>query len=838
MIDRNNPTRSSRRWRQRLAALSGSLLAAGVALATSGCLQRPVVEQEPVTSNVFVTQVPFSKIDAIDLLFVVDNSVSMADKQVLLVEAVPRMVERLVTPDCVNKDDGTRQPSTRNADGDLQCSGTGFALEFEPVNNIHIGVISSSLGGFGAEGICAIEAEGETDKSRLMPKVRPGLPDPLGLGFLEWRGGTDADVTALSTDFAAHVAASGEEGCGFEAQLEAWYRFLVDPSPPISVVRNGNTTESTGPDTSILQQRAEFLRPTSLVAIVLLTDENDCSVMEGGPYYENAGYGWLVPDINRRFASASAECETNPNSTCCYSCLQKTPPTGCTDSCDRDGEGNGVALSAQADRANSRCYQNKRRFGVDLLYPTSRYVDGLSKAQIIDSQTNQQAANPLLLGADLDPAKRLTRLPNLVFFAGIIGVPWQDIATESTLETPDALEYMDARQLGFEDRWSVILGDPGLPANSRECAVENPSPSCGRPPILPTDPFMIESIEPRSGANPITGENIVPVGGSSWSTINGHEYNNAAPMSDGTPSDDDLQYSCIFPLADNAVKADCTRDDITCDCGEEAMIPKGRPLCKPQGSTASTAATASQYWGKAYPPTRVLQVLKDFGENSIVGSICPKIMDSSNTTYFGYNPAVNAIVDRLAEKLTGTCLPRELSLEEEGVPCAVVEAIQGQLDCSRPGRAVVDPKVQPAVVALLEDTSLCTNDPTQAGSSVPCSAWGMCTILEADPGSDAQARCFGTESAESQDPGYCYIDPAKGPAAGGVPSATCLADDPNSWGSCTNENVAKCPATQRRILRFVGPETPVNNSNLFVACVGEASSDNSGSLAPLPNPEQ
>src|SRR5690606_20452942 len=117
--DRSNPSalptpRVSRGWRQRLSLLTGSILAGGVALAASGCLQRPVVEQEPVTSNVFVTQVPFSKIDAIDLLFVVDNSVSMADKQVLLVEAVPQMVERLVTPDCINADTGERQGSARD----------------------------------------------------------------------------------------------------------------------------------------------------------------------------------------------------------------------------------------------------------------------------------------------------------------------------------------------------------------------------------------------------------------------------------------------------------------------------------------------------------------------------------------------------------------------------------------------------------------------------------------------------------------------------------------------------------------------------------------------------
>jgi hypothetical protein len=828
-----SPTRSSA-WRRRAGLLSSAFLAGGAALGASGCLQRPVVEQEPVTSNVFVTQVPFSKIDAIDLLFVVDNSVSMADKQVLLVQAVPQMVERLVTPDCVNSATGERQASARNDAGALQCSGgENFALEFDPVNNIHIGVISSSIGGFGSPQ-CTMGTS--IDKSKLIPKVRADVPDPTGQGFLHWAGGVDAQVAELSADFSQHVAAVGEDGCGFEAPLEAWYRFLVDPSPPIDVVKGaGNVAATTGTDTAILAQRAEFLRPTSLVAIVVLTDENDCSAMEGGPYYENAGFGWLVPDIGRAFETASTQCEANPNDVCCYSCLVDGPPAGCEETCTRNSEGNGAKLPPELDRANARCFQNKRRFGLDLLYPTSRYVDGLSKSTIVDSQTGQQAANPLLLGADLDPALRLTRLPNLVFFAGIVGVPWQDIATEATREDPASLAYMDARQLDADNRWAVILGDPGLPYNARECAVAEPPDACSRAPIPPSDPFMIESINPRTGVNPITGENIVPLGGSGWSDINGHEYDNSVNAIDGKPSNDDLQYSCIFPLAADAVKENCMATDATCDCGEEPTVAKGRPLCKPQGSTAATAATASQYWGKAYPATRVLQVLRDFGENSIVGSICPKILDNVDDPYFGYNPAVNAIVDRLAEKLSGTCLPRELSLEAEGVPCAVVEAKQGELDCSRAGREPVAAKVQPAVVALLADTGYCSEDTSQTGSSVPCSAWGMCTIVQAEAGSDAQRECFETTiAAGDQDPGYCYIDPAKGPAAGGT-GAGCT-DDPDTWGSCTNENVAKCPATQRRILRFVGPDTPINNSNLFVACVGEASSDSGGSLPPLPEP--
>src|SRR5688500_18126699 len=64
--------------------------------------------------TVTVEQIVQTSIDKIDVLFVVDNSSGMADKQALLSQAVPGLVERLVNPDCVRLDhDGSvleRQP--------------------------------------------------------------------------------------------------------------------------------------------------------------------------------------------------------------------------------------------------------------------------------------------------------------------------------------------------------------------------------------------------------------------------------------------------------------------------------------------------------------------------------------------------------------------------------------------------------------------------------------------------------------------------------------------------------------------------------------------------------
>lgn len=797
--------------------------ALGLAPLPLGCLDRPAVGLSPITNNIFVDQVTNDAVTAIDLLFVIDNSVSMADKQALLRQAVPLMVERLVTPDCVSEA-GERR---RNDQAACASYGPSFAPEFSPVDDIHIGVISSSIGGFGGPECASPETRPEeVDKALLMPKVRATtplgetVPDPTDRGFLTWNGtalgATDA-VEELKSQFALHVAAAGESGCGFEAPLEAWYRFLVDPSPPVGLelvrVGTADKSRSLGVDSAILAQRAEFLRPGSLLAIVVLTDEDDCSAMEGGDLYPRAESGWAVASRKSLMTLASAACETNPNDQCCYSCLDQAPD-GCVDTCVRPAE----TVPKHEDRINARCIAHRRRFGLDLLYPTSRYVDGLKSPWVLDRETGARVPNPLLQG----------RAPDRIFFAGIIGVPWQDIATQDSLSDPQELRYLRADALDdFDpaiggDRWDLVLGKPGLHALSPECTGGEAPEECGRAPVPPLDPFMIQSQKPRAGTNPLTGESTVMPGTMGWSPINGHEFDNSIPVGDGLPANDDLQYSCIFPLAEEAVKVSCDTSGQACDCNDEPS--KNRPLCKATPNVAAPADTTQRY-GKAYPAPRILRVLRDFGENSIVGSICPKILDTTSSS-FGYNPAVNAIVDRLVDKIRGQCLPRQLDISDGNVPCRVVETSQTALDCqSLAGRNEVGGEVRLSVEEELIAGGKCTREPSQ-GVAIPlCSSISMCEILPLE--ADARTTCFGTTPAEQQGPGYCYIDPAKGPTSGGLPGPEggCKTEDPGTWDSCVNPNLKGCGSAAPRLLRFVGEGTPSAGSTTYVACQGTAVTD-------------
>ncbi len=79
-----------------------------------GCLDRPVVHSDPTTSETFVTKVQKETIDKVDLLFMIDNSASMGDKQTILSLAVPLLIGRLVGPNCIESTSGnvvgTAQP--------------------------------------------------------------------------------------------------------------------------------------------------------------------------------------------------------------------------------------------------------------------------------------------------------------------------------------------------------------------------------------------------------------------------------------------------------------------------------------------------------------------------------------------------------------------------------------------------------------------------------------------------------------------------------------------------------------------------------------------------------
>ena len=300
----------------------------GMSIVGSGCLTRPVVSRDPVTNTNFTTVITNTAVDKLDLLFMIDNSASMGDKQALLALAVPDMINRLVAPNCL---DANNVPMGQAMPDGTGCP-NGSKAEFPPVHDMHIGVVTSSLGGRGGDQCPAngtnpanpaLSAHND-DRAELInrggvqgdPTVENTVGDASSPdNFLSWfpsisanankpmppttpilTAGAAGQMGTLIGDFTQLIEGVHEHGCGFEAQNESWYRFLIQPDPFDSIVvaqqSNAYRAELQGIDATILKQRADFLRPDSLVAVIVVTDENE----EAADPLSIAGQGWAFPD--------------------------------------------------------------------------------------------------------------------------------------------------------------------------------------------------------------------------------------------------------------------------------------------------------------------------------------------------------------------------------------------------------------------------------------------------------------------------------------------------------------------------------------------------------------
>ena len=693
--------------------------------------------------------------DKIDLLFVIDNSISMADKQEIFRNAVPLLVQRLVTPVCV---DAEGEPTGMLASAGGVCA--SGEPEFPPIRDIHVGVVTSSLGGNGGE-VCADMSD--DDKARLLPSMRDDLDSWNDSGFLAWDPDQmrndppgEGDPVAFVSSFQDMVVAAGEEGCGYEAPLEAWYRFLIDPDPPSSVALDTTTqrTVATYPDETILAQREAFLRSDSLVGIAILSDENDCSLIDSGQAY-------LVGRLSSGFVfpRSTSACAGDPNDECCSSCAAGSVPAACPALAD-DIECQKVPYTMTEDHPNLRCFEQKRRFGVDFLQPIQRYLDGLSAVQV-RNRAGALVPNPLFSAAPGQLGRDLSR----VFLLGIVGVPWQDVADEESQDAPRTLRYLSHDELVAEDRWALLLGQDGEPPGDsllfetpldRSTLDLPPHPFTGEPPAAATETALVNS-------------------------INGHETQLTG---------NDLQYSCIFPLN---TPRECADEDTGCDCVSYDAI-YNRAVC--DGTTQTHA--------KAYPPGRHLELLKAFGDltgNAVVASICPKVTESATPTVdpdYGYNPAVSALVDRMKSALAPTCLAEALEPDADGrVACELFEVTApmgaGCEACGGAGRVAPSTRGESDLLERLEATRYCGD----AGQPA-CDELCVCSIEQLQ-GADLES-CQADTSVAADIAGYCYIDAA---ADLGGP-----------------ELVRDCPVGRKRRLRLLGDGIPKNGASSFVLCDG------------------
>ncbi|HEX3763977.1 MAG TPA: hypothetical protein VHW23_35020 [Kofleriaceae bacterium] len=195
-----------------------------------GCPDRSIDKIGPTQSGVVIKKIPVSA--DIDILFVIDNSASTADKQMLFLQNFPRFVQ---------------------------------ALDAFPMGrpNLHLGVISSTVD-IGTSGFVGCPSPDPHDNGLLQSTPRmPDCTPPSGPFIVDTKNPDGSRTTNYAAGDTLEqtlscIAQLGATGCGFEAPLEAMKRAL-----------DGSQAENTG-----------FIRNGAYLAVIFLTDEDDASVQD------------------------------------------------------------------------------------------------------------------------------------------------------------------------------------------------------------------------------------------------------------------------------------------------------------------------------------------------------------------------------------------------------------------------------------------------------------------------------------------------------------------------------------------------------------------------------
>jgi hypothetical protein len=190
------------------------------------------------------------KIDAVDILLVVDDSASTVPMNTRLKSELPSLLNAITS-------------------GDAEDS------KFPPAKSVHVAVTTTDLGAGEDTNIAGCNGWG-----------RDGTfvkPDEYGLtcevdypGFLAFEAGPAAVATVDSVGCVPLVipqdpSQGGQFGCGFEQPLEASLKALLPKDSDVEFVHGTGHGD---------EENAGFLRDNSLLVVVVVSDEDDCSMSD------------------------------------------------------------------------------------------------------------------------------------------------------------------------------------------------------------------------------------------------------------------------------------------------------------------------------------------------------------------------------------------------------------------------------------------------------------------------------------------------------------------------------------------------------------------------------
>jgi hypothetical protein len=219
-----------------------------------GCPNEELAPIEPCTVSGVVQRVTTQGADEVDLLFMIDNSGSMATEQEALAVQLPMLAQILASGELPRED--------------------GTIRKFTPVRSLHLGVISSDIGLSGAPNERPVTSceDALGDDGRLLTTPAPGCGALTTLNGNHLNFTKDmTDPAVLGTEFGC-ITKLGTSGCGLEQQLESMLKAVTPSTSATKFTAASPNGQADSPS------NAGFLRDTSVVALVAVTDEEDCSV--------------------------------------------------------------------------------------------------------------------------------------------------------------------------------------------------------------------------------------------------------------------------------------------------------------------------------------------------------------------------------------------------------------------------------------------------------------------------------------------------------------------------------------------------------------------------------
>jgi len=218
----------------RKAVITSSVLSLAAIGLLAGCPDRTISEVNPEQGRVEFKDIPVNINRNVDILFVVDDSGSMADKQQNLKDNFPKFIDVLNT-----------------IQGGLP--------------DIHLGVVSSDVGVKGEDDAAPGTAVGTVGNGGCAASGKGGnlqlgaaTGSVQGTFISDIKQPDNSRVKNYTGDLAqvfGQMATLGATGCGFEQHLAAM-RKALDNNPA----------------------NATFLRPDAFLAVIFLADEDDCSM--------------------------------------------------------------------------------------------------------------------------------------------------------------------------------------------------------------------------------------------------------------------------------------------------------------------------------------------------------------------------------------------------------------------------------------------------------------------------------------------------------------------------------------------------------------------------------